>query len=99
MDAKVSLHSFTDELVNSAVYKLTCDSPSLKSSQNLVRDTNKIINKIAIDHHLFKRLVSLLANHQRLKIYTEPVSQNQFFTSFIKMMLLLLTSVSTGSWW
>lgn len=99
MDAKVTLHRFTDEMVSSPVHKLTSDSPSLKSRRNLMRVTNKIISKIAIDHHLFGRLVSLLANHQRLKIYKEPVSQNRCFKSFMKTMMSVLTSVSTGPWW
>jgi len=91
--------SFTDELVNSTVDKLRSDSPSVKSSSNLIRVTNKIINKIAINHHLFGRLVPLLANHKRLKIYKEPVSQTQGFTAFLKTTTLLLTAASTGSWW
>lgn len=100
MGAKVTLHSFADEPVNSPVHKLTSDSPSLKSSPNLIRVTNKIINKIAIDHHFLGRLVSLLANHQRLKIHDESASQNQYVTSFMKTTVSLLTSVSTRScWW
>lgn len=89
-DAKVTSHSFTDELVNSPLYKLTSDSPSLKFSQDLIRVTNKIINKIAIDNHLFGRMVSLLGNHQRLKIHKGPGSPNQYFMSFIKTMTSLL---------
>ena len=98
MDVKVTLHSFTEEVVNLPVHKLTSDSPSLKSSLNLIRVTNKIIDKIAVDR-LLGRLLSLLANHQRLKIYKEPVSKKQCFTSFMKTITLPLTSVSTGSWW
>ncbi|PKU40419.1 hypothetical protein llap_9277 [Limosa lapponica baueri] len=37
MDAKFTLRSFIDELVNSSVHKLVSDSPSFNSSQNLFK--------------------------------------------------------------